>query len=124
MIELVIPEATPSLNRMLGGHWSKKHQTRNHWWWLVKAARLDAKVFITPNYDRARITVERTGARILDSDNCMAGLKFMIDGLVHEGLIAGDTPAHIGTPVVRQFVDRKLRRTVVRIESITEAGGH
>lgn len=102
---------------MLGNHWSKKLKTRNHWRWLVKAARLEAKVFVAPQLAHARVTIERTGARILDHDNAVAGTKFLTDALVREGFITGDTLAHIGKPDVRQFIDGKIRRTLVRIEA-------
>lgn len=118
MIELVIPEATPSLNRLLGQNWSHKHKVRNHWWWLVKAARGAAKAWESPNYLRARLTIERTGGRLLDHENCLAGTKFLTDALVREKFIAGDSPAHIGQPTLRQIIHATLRQTVVRIEAV------
>jgi len=118
VIVLTIPECTPSLNKLLGQHWAHKHATRNRWRWLVKAACLEAKVFERPNYPRARITVERTGGRLLDCDNAFSGLKFLLDALKHEGFIEDDDPPHIGQPELRQIIDKKLRRTVVKIEGV------
>lgn len=118
MIELVIDECTPSLNPLLGQHWSHKHRLRAHWGWLVRRARLNAKVFDPPRFEHARVTIERTGSRMLDTDNLTGGCKGLIDLLVREGLIVDDSPDHIGQPVIRQIVDKKVRQTVVRIENL------
>jgi hypothetical protein len=118
VIELHIPESTPSLNRIWGGHWKNKHELRTRWLWLVRQARLKAKVYDRPNYPRARLTIERWGAKHLDHDNFVAGTKPMVDSLVQEGLIAGDSPDHIGIPQYIQHIG-KQRGTLVRIEGET-----
>lgn len=117
MIELTIDEATPSLNRSLGQHWSHQHKLRKRWHWLVKAALLDAKFFDTPRYSKATLTIERHGKRILDADNARAGAKALTDQLVQQGLLLDDKPAVIGEPTIRQFVS-KTERTIVRIEVV------
>lgn len=117
MIVLEIPESTPSLNKTMRGHWSKQYRVRSRWHWLVRMARINAKVFTPPKYAKARVMIERTGPRLLDHDNLAGGAKFLIDGLRHEGLIENDTPAHI-QPQFHQIVDRKIRQTIVRIEGV------
>lgn len=118
MITLTIDEATPSLNLLLNDHWALKTKTRRRWQWLVKAALLNAKFYDKPKMSKARIEIERYGARTLDSDNCRAGMKFMMDGLVKHGVLLDDKPAVIGEPAIRQIVHKTLRKTVVRIEAI------
>ena len=115
MITLTIDESTPSLNPSIGQHWSYQHKLRKRWHWLVKAALLHAKVYEQPKYPKANLTIERYGQRILDADNCRAGMKALTDQLVRQGLLLDDRPAVIGEPVIRQFV-AKLHRTVVTIE--------
>lgn len=117
MIVLEIDEPTPSVNYMLGYHWSKKLRFRKRWGWLVKAAMLRAKVHQPPKLSRARLTIERYGSRILDSDNFRAGTKWLQDSLVSEGIIVDDTPAVIGEPILIQHAG-KVRKTVVRIEAV------
>lgn len=118
MIELSIPECTPSLNTMWVGHWSRRHKTRKHWQQLIRVARLQARVFVVPHWEKAKLTIERTGAQILDHDNLVAGTKFLTDALVREGIIEDDSPSHIGRPEIHQLIDSKLRRTTVRIEAL------
>lgn len=118
MIVLTIDEPTPSLNAVWGGtHWAKKHRLRQHWGWLVRAALLNAKVTVRPKYEKARITVERYGARMLDDENLRAGAKPMMDALVKEGLLLDDNPNVIGSPQFHQFIG-KDRKTIVRIEAL------
>jgi hypothetical protein len=119
MIVLTIDEATPSLNPLLGRHWAHKHKTRARWAWLVKAARLNAKVYDQPKYPKARLTIERYGPRVLDADNARGGMKWLTDQLVQQGLLLDDKPEVIGEPEIRQFVS-KIERTVVRIEGLPE----
>lgn len=116
MIVLTIDEPTPSLNISIGQHWAHQHKLRKRWHWLVKAALLNAKFFDRPKYAKATLTIERYGARILDSDNARGGAKCLTDQLVQQGLLLDDRPAVIGEPVIRQFVSKTERKTVVRIE--------
>lgn len=115
MIVLDIPESTPSVNPSRGVHWSKTHRQRARWGWLVKAARLDAKLFtnLIP-LAKARVTIERWGPKALDHDNYVAGAKQLLDSLVREGFIADDKPACIGQPSYLQHIGQ--HRTLVRIE--------
>lgn len=116
MIQLQIPEATPSLNRVLHPDWRKKIQARKHWRWLVRAARLEAKVFPDKPLPRARVTIVRHGRRICDTDNLIGGTKMLVDSLKHEGLIEDDTPAHVELIVRQQLT--KAPHTVVTIEAL------
>jgi hypothetical protein len=117
VIVLDIPESTPSLNRSRGEHWAKAHRRSAKWQWLVKVARLDAKLFerIEP-LRRAKITIERWGPKLLDHDNMVAGAKQLIDSLVKEGFIADDNPDCIGQP--QYFQNIGPRRTIIRIEAV------
>lgn len=119
MIVLEIPESTPSLNVVWGGHWSKKHELRQRWAWLVRAARLKAKVYDPPKYPRARLTIERFGAKHLDHDNFVAGTKPMVDSLVREGFFVDDSPEHI-TATYIQHPGTKIRKTIIRIEGLCD----
>lgn len=116
MIELEIPRATPSINALFGQHWAKRARQKDEWHWLVKQARLDAKVFVNETPARAKVTITRYGPRMLDDDNCWGGAKLLIDCLVRERLIENDTPNHIEL-IVKQHVS-KPSRTIVQIEAI------
>lgn len=116
MIELHIPEATPSLNRMLGQFWHQRTKQRKRWQWLVRAARLDARYFPLAPFHKARVTITRYGRRICDTDNLVGGTKMLTDSLVREGILANDTPDHVELVVVQHRTDRP--RTVVQIEGI------
>lgn len=114
MIELKIPEPTPSLNPMLRQFWAKRVEDQKRWRWLVRAARLNARVHLEKPLLKARVTITRHGKRILDRDNLYGGVKGLVDILVKEGLIAGDTPDHIQLEVHQHVT--KNPRTVVQIE--------
>jgi hypothetical protein len=117
-VHLVVDEATPSVNKLHGQHWTRKHRMRARWGWLVKAAMLSAKVQSPkPIPPRVRLTIERWGARMLDESNFIAGTKWLEDALVAEGFMVDDSPEHV-EHVFHQHIDRKQRRTVVRIEAI------
>ena len=115
IIVLDIQESTPSLNVTQRLHWVKYHQLSAKWQWLVRAARLEARVFLKAPLAKARITFERFGPKLLDNDNLVGGCKILADWLVKEGLIADDKPECIGQPHYVQHIGP--RRTIVRIES-------
>jgi hypothetical protein len=117
VMTLVIPVPTPSVNAIHGHHWRRKHKEKALWLWLVKEARLQARIYETDApLERARLTVERWGPRELDDDNFRAGAKWLIDSLVQEGFIVDDKPSCIGTPTYIQHLGQPYR-TVVKIES-------
>jgi Holliday junction resolvase RusA-like endonuclease len=116
VINLVIPEPTPSINRIHGYHWTRKRKERQRWGWLVKQARLCAGVFRSAPSNRVRLTIRRFGPRMLDHDNFVAGTKFLQDAIVAEGFVIDDKPAHL-EPVYSQHVG-KPHRTEIRIEEI------
>lgn len=117
MIVLEIDEPSPSLNRAHGSHWSRKHKLRKRWGWLVKAALNAAGFWERPKWKRAKVTVERYGARLLDDENLRAGFKPALDALVKEGILLDDNPNVIGSPQFHQIIGKE-RRTVVRIEPL------
>jgi len=116
VIVLHIDEPIPSLNKTLGGHWTRQLKHRRRWQWLTRAAIRRAQIFIPPKWPRAKIRIERYGQRILDADNVRGGAKALIDALKYEEIIADDSPANIGEPEIRQFVSKE-RRTVVYVEA-------
>lgn len=116
MIVLTIDEPTPSINVHMGHHWSRKHEVRQRWKWLVKRALREAGIWVPTRWAKATVKIERYGARILDSDNFRAGTKFLMDSLVQEGIIIDDKPAVIGEPELKQF-SGKERKTVVYVEA-------
>jgi len=116
MIELTIPEPTPSLNPMLRQFWSKRHKDQKRWRWLVRAARLEANYYPAAPIQRARVTVTRHGKRILDTDNLYGGVKGLVDLLVKEGILVNDTPDHV--ELVMLQTRTKQPKTTVQIETL------
>lgn len=113
MIELHIPEPTPSLNAFYGVHWTKKAKIRKHWSWLVRAARMHVRVPMLPP-EHCKLTIERYGQRLLDRDNLIGGCKGLVDALVAEGFMVDDSPAHL-TADYHQFIGKPYR-TIIKIE--------
>lgn len=115
MIELTIPEPTPSLNPLLRQFWAHRVKDQKRWRWLVRAARLNANYHPKEPLQQARVTITRHGKRILDKDNLYGGVKGLVDLLVKEKILAGDTPFHVELTVEQKVT--KNPRTVVRIEA-------
>lgn len=116
MIVLNFAEATPSINVHYGHHWSKKHRLRNKWHWLVKAEVRRQQIWVPPKWAKARIRIERHSPRLIDYDNCRAGMKALLDGLKEAEIILDDKPAVIGDVEVKQIVSKE-RKTVVWVEA-------
>lgn len=122
MLVLEIDEPTPSVNRLHGHHWGKKLRERKRWGWLVKAALLTSRKSWEQNQaalalgfhkGRTELRIHRYGARRLDTDNAMAGCKFLIDALKAEGLIHDDHPKWLDL-AVHQHVG-KPHRTLIEL---------
>lgn len=116
-VTLEIDEPTPSRNRTHGAHWSRNHQMRKRWAWLVRAAVSAARsrgVLLPVRPRHAVVRVIRHGARLLDPDNATAGCKWLLDSLVTEGLLIDDKPEHLTLPPVEQHIGKPYR-TIVEI---------
>ena len=114
---LVIPEPTPSINRLLGQHWTRKHRERERWGWLVRAARLEANAQ-PQRWPKAYLGITRYGAKLLDYDNCVSGAKFCVDALRREGFFEDDSPDKLEAVYAQHAVgrDKRLHRTVIILE--------
>ena len=116
-VVLIIPEPTPSINRLLGQHWTRRKGERDRWSWLVRAARLNAGV--TPqHWPKAYLGVTRYGARVLDVDNCISGAKFLLDALRADGFFEDDSPDKLEAVYAQRVVgrDKRLHRTEIILE--------
>lgn len=115
-IVITFPEPTPSVNRLHGYHWSRKKRERTKWGWYARSAALQLGMGAPPA--RARVEIVRHGARLLDPDNLTAGCKWLIDSLVAERFLMGDTEEHLDLARPRQVAGRE-RKTVVTIRPLT-----
>jgi len=117
MIELSIPEATPTLNSFVHAHWTKYRAARKHWSLLVMVAKSQAKQTLLEPLARASVRVERHGKYTLDEDNLVGGCKVLIDALKDNGLIVDDSPEHLSL-TVEQRPKSKIPRTIVTLASL------
>lgn len=119
MINLVIPEASPSLNIMRGKHWSHHYSLRKHWSMLVLVAKSEAHVRLVEPVERAAVNIVREGFKLLDTDNFVGGLKCVIDSLREQRLIVDDSPAHMTLTTAQILIPKKsYPRTLVEIKSL------
>lgn len=66
---------------------------RTAWAWHLRAQRLAQGISIAHGFRRVTLTrIYGKGQRALDVDNLVGGLKLVVDAMVREGLLAGDSP--------------------------------
>jgi hypothetical protein len=117
VIEITIPKASPSLNEINGHHWIRYRAHKRQWLDLIWIAKIDAGVYGMPMFERANVRIVRHGAKLLDTDNLVGGVKPIVDSLRALGIIADDTPEHI-TLTVEQCIAAESVRTVIHVEQI------
>lgn len=94
---IVLPIATPSLNKLLGMHPMARHRLGKK---LAIVVALCGRG--TPKATGKRyLTIERHGKRELDKDNAYGGCKPLIDAIKRCGLIIDDNPANVELEVVQ-----------------------
>jgi hypothetical protein len=69
-------------------HWGERYRIRNEWFAVVAAVcgRKDP-----PCDSKAHVTFIRVAKRTIDPTNCVSALKPVLDALVHQGFLRGDT---------------------------------
>lgn len=82
-----VPGITKSQNELDGKHWTVKHKERNYWYDAVGSVVPACRFHPT----KARVHFIRVSKRLIDPLNVYAGLKWMLDSLVHRGWLAGDS---------------------------------
>lgn len=104
-------------------HWQVKLKAKKAYWdtlsLLANCGKIPAEAVSRPR--RARLAATLYLHSPMDDDNAMARLKWLVDWLVSNGYLAGDSRKHIeweGLP--KQFIDRKNPRCVV---TLTPAAG-
>jgi hypothetical protein len=107
-----IPEVTPSSNAFLWKHWSVKRKIRKDWSLYVLEAKHNARALVKAT-SRAHLTIHRYAARRLDIDNLVGGCKFLIDALVEQGLLLGDSPDLLHVEYRQTPVKEKAERGMV-----------
>src|ERR1700745_363750 len=104
MLTLVIPDAPPSLNRLLRMHWRARERLQDRWtheiWAALRGNEGLGKGPVEPLL-RAQVTIERRSPRELDTDNCYASMKPVVDSLKVLKLITDDNPEHLTLTVTQ-----------------------
>jgi hypothetical protein len=85
---LILPEASPSLNKYAYAHWRIRQRDKAKWTLWIMAAIHEAGA--TPATVKRRLTIERHGRRRLDADNLIGGAKGLIDALRAQKMLLED----------------------------------
>ncbi len=92
-IKLSIPQIPPSNNQYMGNshHYRPYQIAKQEWLWMVRAALLRAKCKPPKSFQHAVVTIRYFFAdrRRHDPDNYSG--KFILDALVHEGVLTDDS---------------------------------
>jgi Holliday junction resolvase RusA-like endonuclease len=114
----VIPELTPSLNKLVKGrtHWREYTRMKESWFYLVKLAVQGFEPEIPhakPNEKRyAEVLSHRVA--LLDKDNLTGGMKILWDAMVNARLLFDDGPKFFeATTEQIQVRKHKLEKTDV-----------
>lgn len=101
MIELLIPDVAPSLNKLLRMHWTRRKKLASLWqrWvWVALSQQGCQREFPFP---KAKVSIERRGKRALDKDNLYGSAKVICDSLRYNRIIEDDTEKHIDLTVTQ-----------------------
>ncbi len=118
-IKLSIPAIPPSNDEYLGNshHYRPYQIAKQEWLWMVRAALLRAKCKPPEPFQHAVVTIRYffEDRRRHDPDNYSG--KFILDALVHEGILADDSFFCIRLQLAAN-VDRENPRTEIYIEEV------
>ena len=119
ILEFSIPALPKSPNQLLGAHWTVRANHAKRWERLVWG-------YVWPHkpkepLKKAKVTFIRHSIRVMDADNLRSSFKCVADSLVKLGIIADDSMAVIGEPIVRhEKTKRKEQKITIKVEEICE----
>lgn len=106
-IILVIPEATPSLNKFSHAHWRVEHAAAKRWSKMLWAEAQNIGA------------TKAAGKRKLDEDNFIGGLKScVIDGLRKLGLLVNDDAENMQLECKQFAAASQQPYTIIKLEDI------
>ena len=123
MIRMTLPLPPNVANQRK--HWRAKLKQKNSYWNVCSTLRHARKVPKPPDgwpHERSRITVTLYVHNLMDHDNAMARLKWLLDWLVAWDYLADDNPRALewsGMP--SQEIDRRNPRVEIQIEEVKDA---
>ena len=122
-IKLSIPQIPPSNNQYMGNshHYRPYQIAKQEWLWMVRAALLRAKRKPPKPFAHANVTIRYFfgDRRRHDPDNYSG--KFILDALVHEGVLADDSFFCINLRLLAD-IDKQNPRTEIYIEEVESLG--
>lgn len=80
VLDISIPDVTPSLNTLATRHWATKHRMREEWYMRIRAA-MPLDMPKATEGERRRVTIIRHSTGMLDADNFSGGCKMVLDCL-------------------------------------------
>jgi hypothetical protein len=97
LVTFTLPAVTKSQNQIDILHWTKRHEERNYWHKLVQAycGKPEKDLVPTIQATKASVSMLRVSKRLIDPLNVYSGLKWLLDALVIQGWIRGDTYADV-----------------------------
>lgn len=119
IVVLNIPKASPSLNATTRAHWMVYYRQKKLWERLIWVAKVEARVFSDPLFERAALTITRYGKRQLDPDNLVGGVKVLVDALKALRIITDDSPDHIWLTVYQHAKADAPESTVITIVRVS-----
>lgn len=115
----VIPDVTPSLNRLIRGrmNWVSYRRLQREWFFLVKIATENIDIPHAKAFEKRRVDVTSYRLKLLDRDNLVGGMKLLWDAMIAANYIYDDAPTFLETGQIEQKLvkKRKDQRTIVRL---------
>ena len=87
-----LPISTPSLNKTIKWHWSKRSRKRKEYQFMIAGQMNKIKCRKATKEDMCRLVITTSVRRKYDYDNLVGGMKNLIDALKREGFIYDDSP--------------------------------
>jgi hypothetical protein len=118
---IAIPISVKSMNdravNVRGWRGRNYKRERDAWQWALKVCRINERIAISHSKRRVSITRVYSGSeREMDRANMIGGCKMVLDAMVREGIITGDSPRWLQDNYA-QFRGEKSS-TVITIEEL------
>lgn len=122
VIRFDIPLVPPSLNQLLGWHWSKKHRVTKAWEEALHHGISKQFATLMKEWGRSKmhtlinVTVFSARRRELDEDNLFGGFKPCLDSTKRLGYIYDDSKKYVRVFFTQQYEpDPRKHRTAFEV---------
>lgn len=106
-VSFVIPELTPTNNKLIRYHWTIRRDLRRDFFYLMKLYSNHLDIPHAQPMEKRAVRIKSYRLQLADKDNLTGGMKMLLDALTDALYIFDDGPKFLDLDITQEQVKRR-----------------